>query len=142
MEKENILKANITTEESEMKKRIMAVIKGCLFAIVFSIILLTIYALLLANTTIAENTMMPVVLTITGISILIGGTISSRKMKKNGLIYGGIVGLVYVLSLYLASSVSMVGFSLSANSFIMLGVGVITGIIGGIIGVNMSARGK
>ena len=142
MEKENILKANITTEESETKKRIMAVIKGCLFAIVFSIILLTIYALLLANTTIAENTMMPVVLTITGISILIGGTISSRKMKKNGLIYGGIVGLVYVLSLYLASSVSMVGFSLSANSFIMLGVGVITGIIGGIIGVNMSARGK
>ncbi len=142
MEKENILKANITTEESEIKKKAMAVIKGCLFAMIFSVILLTIYALLLANTAIAENTMMPVVLTITGISILIGGTISSRKMKKNGLIYGGIVGLVYVLTLYLASSVSMVGFSLSTNSFIMLGVGVITGIIGGIIGVNMSVRRK
>ena len=127
MEKENILKANIVAEESEMKKKVMAIIKGCLFAI---------YALLLANTTISENTMMPVVLTITGISILMGGTISSRKMKKNGLIYGGIVGLVYVLALYVASSISMVGFSLSANSFIMLTVGVITGIIGGIIGVN------
>lgn len=142
MEKENILKANIVAEESEMKRKVMAVIKGCLFAMIFSVILLTVYALLLANTAIAENTMMPVVLTITGISILIGGTISSRKMKKNGLIYGGIVGLVYVLTLYLASSVSMVGFSLSTNSFIMLGVGVITGIIGGIIGVNMSVRGK
>lgn len=142
MEKESILKATITTEESEMKKKIMAIIKGCLFAIILSIILLTIYALLLANTTISENTIMPVVLTITGISILIGGTISSRKMKKNGLIYGGIVGLVYVLTLYLASSISIVGFSLSVNSFIMLAVGVITGIIGGIIGVNMQARGK
>ena len=142
MEKENILKANITTEESEMKKKVMAVIKGCLFAMIFSVILLTIYALLLTNTTITENTMMPVVLTITGISILIGVTISSRKMKKNGLIYGGIVGFIYVFTLYLASSVSMVGFSLSANSFIMLGVGVITGIIGGIIGVNMSVRRK
>lgn len=142
MEKESILKANITTEESEMKKKIMAIIKGCLFAIILSIILLTIYALLLANTTISENTIMPVVLTITGISILIGGTISSRKMKKNGLIYGGIVGLVYVLTLYLASSISIVGFSLSVNSFMMLAVGVITGIIGGIIGVNMQARGK
>ena len=137
MEKENILKANIVAEESEMKKKVMAIIKGCLFAIILSIILLTIYALLLANTTISENTMMPVVLTITGISILMGGTISSRKMKKNGLIYGGIVGLVYVLALYVASSISMVGFSLSANSFIMLTVGVITGIIGGIIGVNL-----
>ncbi|MCI9247019.1 MAG: TIGR04086 family membrane protein [Clostridia bacterium] len=137
MEKENILKANIVAEESEMKKKVMAIIKGCLFAIILSIILLTIYALLLANTTISENTMMPVVLTITGISILMGGTISSRKMKKNGLIYGGIVGLVYVLALYVASSISMVGFSLSGNSFIMLIVGVITGIIGGIIGVNL-----
>lgn len=140
MEKESILKATITTEESEMKKKIMAIIKGCLFAIILSIILLTIYALLLANTTISENTIMPVVLTITGISILIGGTISSRKMKKNGLIYGGIVGLVYVLTLYLASSISIVGFSLSVNSFIMLAVGVITGIIGGIIGVNLVPR--
>lgn len=142
MEKESFLKSNITTEESEMKKKVMAIIKGCLFAMILSIILLTIYALLLVNTAISENTMMPVVLTITGISILMGGTISSRKMKKNGLIYGGIVGLVYVITLYLASSISMVGFSLSANSFIILGVGVITGIIGGIIGVNMQTRGK
>lgn len=140
MEKENILKANIVAEESEMKKKVMAIIKGCLFAIILSVILLTIYALLLVNTTISENTMMPVVLTITGISILMGGTISSRKMKKNGLIYGAVVGLVYVLTLYVASSISMVGFSLSANSFIMLGVGVITGIIGGIIGVNLVAK--
>lgn len=140
MEKESILKANITTEESEIKKKVRAIIKGCLFAMILSIILLTIYALLLANTAISENTMMPVVLTITGISILIGGTVSSRRMKKNGLIYGGIVGLVYVLTLYLASSISVVGFSLSANSFIMLGVGVITGIIGGIIGVNLGVR--
>ena len=110
MEKENILKTNITTEESEIKKKVMAITKGCLFAIIFSIILLTIYALLLVNTTISENTMMPVVLTITGVSILIGGTISSRKIKKNGLIYGGIVGLVYVLALYLASSIAIVGF--------------------------------
>lgn len=140
MEKESILKANITTEESEIKKKVRAIIKGCLFAMILSIILLTIYALLLANTAISENTMMPVVLMITGISILIGGTVSSRRMKKNGLIYGGIVGLVYVLTLYLASSISVVGFSLSANSFIMLGVGVITGIIGGIIGVNLGVR--
>lgn len=140
MEKENILKATITTEDSEIKKRALCIIKGCTFSIVFSIILLTIYAILLTNTNISENTMKPVVLTITGISILIGGTISSRKIKKNGLIYGGIVGLVYIITLYLASSISMVGFSLSINSFWMLIVGLVTGVIGGIIGVNLSSK--
>ena len=142
MERENILKASITTEESEWKRKTLCIVKGCAFSIVFSIVLLTIYALLLANTDISENTIMPVVLIITGISILIGGTISSRKIKKNGLIYGGIVGLLYVITLYLASSITIVGFSLSMNSLLMLIVGTITGIIGGIIGVNLSAKRK
>lgn len=142
MEKENMLKTNITTEDSEMKKKVVCIIKGCAFSMILSILLLTIYALLLVNTNIPESTIMPVVLTITGVSILIGGTISSRKLKKNGLIYGGIVGLIYVVTLYLASSISMVGFTLSLNSFFMLVVGVITGTIGGIIGVNLSPKRK
>lgn len=142
MEKESMLKSSIATEDSEMKKKIVCIIKGCTFSIVLSIILLTIYALILVNTTVSESTMMPVVLTITGVSILIGGTVSARKLRKNGLIYGGIVGFVYVITLYLASSISMIGFSLSVNSFIMLAVGVIAGVIGGIIGVNLSARKK
>lgn len=140
MEKESTIKINKTIEESEWKKKTFCIIKGCAFSIIFSIILLTIFALLLTYTTLSESTIMPVVLTITGISILIGSTISSRKIKKNGLVYGGIVGLVYIIVLYLASSLCLTGFSLSTNSFIMLAVGVITGIIGGIIGVNLSTK--
>lgn len=140
MEKENAIKANIITEEGELKKKILSIIKGCVFAIILSIILLTIFALLLTYTTLSESTITPVVLIITGISILAGSTISSRKIKKNGLIYGGIVGFIYFFILYLASSLCLTGFSLSANSFIMLAVGVIAGIIGGIIGVNLNSR--
>lgn len=140
MEKENAIKANIITEEGEFKKKVLSIIKGCVFAIILSIILLTIFALLLTYTTLSESTITPVVLIITGISILAGSTISSRKIKKNGLIYGGIVGFIYILILYLASSLCLTGFSLSANSFIMLAVGVIAGIIGGIIGVNLNSR--
>lgn len=130
MEKEKITKSNIITEESEFKKKSLCIIKGCAFSIILSIILLTIFALILTYTSLSENTIMPVVLTITGVSILCGSTISSRKIKKNGLFYGGIVGFVYVITLYLASSISSVGFSLSINSFIMLIIGVITGVIG------------
>lgn len=140
MEKQNIIKNNIITEESQIKKKAVSIIKGCAFSSILSIILLTIFALLLTYTTISEGTITPVVLTITGVSILIGSTISSRKIKKNGLIYGGAVGLIYIIILYIASSLCVTGFSLSANSFLMLIVGVITGIIGGIIGVNFSAK--
>lgn len=141
MEKENVIKANVVTEESEIKKKILNIIKGCTFAIILSIILLTIFALLLTYTTLPESTITPVVLTITGVSILAGSTITSRKIKKNGLIYGGIIGFIYIIILYLASSLCLTGFSLSANSFIMLAVGVVAGVIGGIIGVNLSVRG-
>lgn len=131
---------NIVTQESEWKKRSLCVIKGSFLAMALSVILLTIFALLLTYTSVPESTIMPVVLTITGISLLVGGTISSRKIRKNGLLYGGSVGLVYIIILYLASSLCLTGFSLSINSFIMLAVGVITGIIGGIIGVNLSSN--
>lgn len=141
MEKEKILKANIVTEESGFKIRTQNIIKGCAFAIVLSIILLTIFALILTYTNISESSIKPVVLIITGISILIGSTISSIKIKKNGLLNGGMVGFIYIITLYLASSICLAGFSISINSFIMLIVGVVTGIIGGIIGVNWG-RGK
>ena len=134
---EKVIKNNVITEESEMKKKIVSIIKGCAISIILSIILLTIFALLLTYTTISENTIVPVVLTITGISILAGSTVSSRKIKKNGLICGGAIGLIYILFLYLASSICFAGFSISMYSIIMLIVGIITGVIGGIIGVNI-----
>ncbi len=111
---------NITTEESELKKNIARIIKGTIFSILISLVLLLIYALILTYTNISENTIMPVVTIIVAISILTGSIISVLKIRKNGLINGGIVGLAYVIFLYIASSMCLVGFSLTLNSFILL----------------------
>lgn len=133
-------KENIIVEESALKRNSLCIFKGDAIAIIFSIIVLTIFAILLTYTNIPESTITPVVLTITGVSILIGSTISTRKIKKNGLLYGGAVGLIYIILLYITSSISISGFSLSSGSFIMLAVGAITGMIGGIIGVNLNKK--
>lgn len=133
-------KENIIVEESALKRNSLCIFKGDAIAIIFSIIVLTIFAILLTYTNIPESTITPVVLTITGVSILIGSTISTRKIKKNGLLYGGTVGLIYIILLYITSSISISGFSLSSGSFIMLAVGAITGMIGGIIGVNLNKK--
>ena len=133
-------KDNIITEESELKKILVGIIKGSIFSIIISAILLLIFAVLLSYTNLSENTMLPVTLVVTGVSILIGSMISTRKIRKNGILNGGMVGIIYIIALYLISSLFLAGFNLTFNSFIMLITGIITGMIGGIIGVNTNIK--
>lgn len=139
MAKEMAVKNTVTKEENEVTKNLLRIVKGSVLAMIISIISLFIFALLLTYTSLSENTIFPVVLTITGVSILVGSSMSSMKIKKNGLINGGAVGLIYILILYLASSLCFTGFQITGNSLIMLLVGTLTGILGGIIGVNFKA---
>lgn len=126
---------DITKEKSN--SNLIKIIKGSAIAIVLSLMFLTIYAAILSFTSVSETTMVPVVLVLTGISILIGSSMSSISIKKQGIINGGLVGLIYVLFLYIVSSIAGVGFGLNMNAIIMLIVGIITGMIGGVIGVNI-----
>ena len=130
MEKESVIKPNITLQESEFKKNSIRILKGSIFAIILSALLLFIYAICLTYTDLSETTMIPVIYTISAVSVLIGSTISTRKIRKNGLLNGGIVGLIYIMILYLTSSLCLVGFSLTINSFLMLGAGVLVGMVG------------
>ena len=126
---------DITKEKSN--SNLIKIIKGSAIAIVLSLMFLTIYAAILSFTSVSETTMVPVVLVLTGISILIGSSMSSISIKKQGIINGGLVGLIYVLFLYIVSSIAGIGFGLNMNAIIMLIVGIITGMIGGVIGVNI-----
>ena len=122
---------------NKKKKKSLKIIKGSIIALILTIIMLTIYAALLANTNISENTMVPVLIGITGVSILIGSSIISTNIKKNGIINGALVGLIYILSIYLLSSILTGIFLLNINSIILIIVCILTGMIGGIVGVNM-----
>ncbi len=114
------------------------ILKGSIISILLTLILLTIYSALLSFTNISENTMTPVVLVMTGISILIGSSMSSINIKKQGMLNGGLVGLIYMLFIYTLSSIFLVGFELNLNCILMIIIGIITGMLGGIIGVNLS----
>lgn len=124
-------------EDISKEKNIIKILKGVMISIVISILLLTIYAVILTYTSTSESTIKPVVIIITGISLLIGSFISSMKLKKQGMINGGIVGLIYILNIYIISSIWLSNFSLDLESIIMIIVSIITGMIGGIIGINI-----
>lgn len=118
------------------KSNLLRIVKGSIFAIVLTLIMLLIYSALLTYTGLNENTMPAVIIIITAISILVGSLISSVNIKKNGLANGALVGLIYILTIYLLSSIINKSFSLNIYSIIMIIASVIAGAIGGIIGVN------
>lgn len=122
--------------KKEFSTNLMCVIKGSVVANVISLALLFIFAILLTYTNLQENIMAPVVIVITAISILIGSSISTLKIKKNGLLNGALVGLIYILTIYLLSSLTGSGFACNINSIIMIICAIMAGMLGGIIGVN------
>lgn len=125
-------------ESSVNNNFFVSILKGVGIAILFTIIALSIFSCLLVFTSMSENLMQPVVIGVTGISILIGSFIANRKMKKNGIINGILVGVLYILTIYIISSIVNGGdFGLNLGSIIMMTIGIIGGAIGGIIGVNI-----
>ena len=123
--------------ENEFSKNIIRILKGSVTAIILTLVLLLIFALLLTYTSITENVIKPVIIVVSGISILVGSSISTLTIKKNGMLNGCLVGLIYILSLYLISSITGTGFTINLYSLIMIIVCIVTGIIGGVIGVNL-----
>lgn len=125
-------------DKNETKENLIRIIKGSGIALGITILSLFIFAILLTYTNIQENTIIPVVIIITAVSILIGSSLSTLRIKKNGLLNGALVGVIYILLIYIISSLTGSGFSLNIMSIIMLVSSIIAGMIGGIIGVNLN----
>lgn len=114
------------------------IFKGIIVSFALTLISLFILALILTYTNVQDTIVPLATIIITAISILIGSSISTIKIKRNGIINGGIVGVIYILTIYLTSSIVEVGFTLGLKSVIMIIIGIMSGIIGGIVGVNLS----
>lgn len=109
---------------------VFSIIKGVIIAFLITLIALAIFSALLVYTDISEEMISPVIITVTGISILIGSSIGTRKLKKNGLINGATVGIIYITIIYLISSIMSSKFTLNLLSLIMIGASAIGGIFG------------
>lgn len=127
-------------DKSEVKQNFIRIVKGSITSVILTLILLFIFAIILTYTNVQENVVNPIVIIITAISILAGSSISTLKIKKNGLLNGALVGLIYISTIYILSSITGSGFNLNINSFIMIFSSIIAGMLGGIIGVNLKGQ--
>lgn len=112
------------------------ILKGVGISIAFTVIFLLFFSAILTYTNVSEEWITPVIIVITGISILIGSSLGSLKLKKNGIIIGASIGGIYFALLYIVSSLISMNFSINTQMLITIAVGMIFGILGGIIGIN------
>ncbi|MDO5555332.1 MAG: TIGR04086 family membrane protein [Clostridia bacterium] len=124
------------SENLSQNNNIKKIIKGSTISIIITIICLIIFATLLSFTSISESTIPTVTIVITAISILIGSSLTMSTVKKNGIINGAIIGLIYITIIYLLSSIIEGNFSLNIYSVIMVIGSILAGALGGVIGVN------
>ena len=124
-------------EKNQYWETFIRIVKGSILAIGITMIALLIFAILLTYTNISENYIHLGIIIVTAISILLGGMISTKKIQKKGFLNGMLVGLIYMLILYIVSGITTSGFQFSTSTIIMFVSSVIAGIIGGIIGVNI-----
>ena len=118
-------------------KNIVKIIKVSTVAIIITLLGLLIYSVILASTEIGENTINYVLIGISALSILIGSIISVSKIAKNGMLNGAIVGGIYIVILYLLSSIINLNFDINSNSIILIFFSMVAGMLGGVIGVNI-----
>ena len=117
-------------------KTLINILKGVGISLIATVIMLIIFSIILTYTNIQESVINPVIMIITAISILIGSSLGNTKIRKNGLINGGIIGGTYIIIIYLISSILNWKFSINMQSIIMIITAIVFGILGGIIGVN------
>ena len=124
----------------DKSKRIINILKGSIISILITMGLILIASVIFSFTNVPERIIPIVIILITSISIFIGSIISSKNNAKMGIINGALVGVVYLFTIYLLSSIIFCGFSFNLKSLIMILFSILLGIVGGIIGVNLNKK--
>jgi putative membrane protein, TIGR04086 family/integral membrane protein, TIGR04097 family len=123
------------TESANVPKAAMMMLTGTLVSLATSMIMLLVFALVMT----VKNVPQGVVPTLTAASIAIGsfagGFTGARMHRKSGLFVGVVIGLCMYVLLMLAG-LAFRSKGVDTTTLIKLVVSVISGGIGGVIGVN------
>lgn len=111
--------------------------KCLLLSFMIAIIFLSVSACIFAYTSIQDRHLQSFVFGVVMISVLIGSMMLCRKMKEKGLLYGALFGILYLAIIYLFTVIAFQGFFVSNTLGIYAAISILSGVVGGIIGVNV-----
>lgn len=118
-------------------KNLKLILVGMLCSTIFSVICLLLFSAFLMKSNINELYVPTIIIILFSLSIFCGTIISTKKIKKNGAIYGIAISLGYLAIMYIISSTIIKDYTLTKQSIIMILSVIMIGSFGGIIGVNI-----
>ena len=94
--------------------------KSLIIELILSMIGMFILALLLSKTGISDDIMGKAIIGISAFAISFGGLIASKKLEFKGILSGALQGIIYMLFLYLISSILSGNFSIRIEGITMI----------------------
>lgn len=125
-----------TVSDGDISSTVSAFFKGILIASLITFVIFALGSLVLSYTPLPENAIPYIVFITQGIGAFIAGFIPAKKAGVKGLVTGGISALLYMLILWLVSSLLSDGFYVNSHVLTMFLLSLIFGALGGITGVN------
>ena len=112
------------------------ILKGLGYSYILTLATLLIYNLALTFTNLSGNSIAVASSAITTASSALGGFYASKKIKEKGLIYGLLVGLMYIVCLTLIVFLAKDSFEFEMDILYKILLVSLAGGIGGVLGVN------
>lgn len=112
-------------------------VKFLAVSFILAVIFLCISAAVLTYTNVSDNMLWTFVFVTVILSTLLGSVLLNRKTKKKGIINGSAFGVIFFIIIYLISAILRGSVIFNSSSLTYFGMSVGSGIIGGIIGVNI-----
>jgi putative membrane protein (TIGR04086 family) len=111
-------------------------LKGIIMALLISVVLLFIGALVLYFTAVPEKAAPYLVFGISLAAIIIGSSFAGKRIGSKGWLYGGIVGFAYVGLMLVFGLIVLADVAMGLNFITKLFLGFVFGAAGGMWGVN------
>lgn len=112
------------------------ILKGLGYSYILTLATLLIYNLFLTFTNVSGNTIAMASSAITTVSAAFGGFYASKHIKEKGLIYGLLVGLMYIVCLILIVFLAKENFAFEIDMLYKILLVSLSGGVGGVLGVN------
>lgn len=122
----------------DKKAKFFTICKSVLLAYLITFLLSLVYAMILSYTSVSESSIPTCMFVISIFSVFIASSFAVIRIKENGLKNGGIVGLIYIMILYVLSSFTSIGFGVTSYAISTIIFNILLGMVGGIIGVNIA----
>jgi len=121
---------------------ILDIVKTVVVAVLVSMVLVLIFALIVKATDLSEDTIGYVNVAIKIVSILIGTLLGFKRGGTGGWLKGLISGLLYVVTSFLVFASISGNLSFGDLSWIDVLTGAVVGLICGVIAVNVKKKAK